>query len=51
MSYFTVVKCRICGKIYRIYHNEVRGDSTVCRECEKKSDKTQKNYAKRNDGL
>jgi len=37
MTYFSVEICRICGKFYRVYHDEIRGDPTVCKECEKKS--------------
>ena len=47
MSLFTVEKCRICGKLYRIYGAEVRNDPTVCLECEEESGETQKNYIKR----
>jgi len=38
MSYYNVEICRLCGKYYRNYHDEVRGDPTVCRECEEKSE-------------
>lgn len=38
MSFFSVEICRLCGKYYRNYHNEVRGDPTVCKECEEVSE-------------
>jgi hypothetical protein len=38
MMYYYVEICRLCGKYYRNYHNEVRGDPTVCRECEEQSE-------------
>lgn len=46
MSFYVRV-CRICGKLYRVYPDEARGDLTVCRECEEKSDgKNYPNYGK-----
>jgi hypothetical protein len=39
-GYFKVAKCWLCGKIYRIYYNEVRVDPTVCPDCEVKSQPT-----------
>ena len=38
MSYWQVIKCRICGKLFRLYANQVyEGDPSCCPECNEKS--------------
>ncbi|GAF98284.1 unnamed protein product [marine sediment metagenome] len=40
MGEYTVVKCRICGALYRLYSMKVyEGDTTCCPACNKKSGK------------
>lgn len=39
MSYWQIVKCRICGKLFRIYMHQVyEGDPSCCPECNQKSE-------------
>lgn len=34
MDEYSVMKCRFCGKLYRIYPHQVRkGDSSACHQC------------------
>lgn len=38
MAKYTVVKCRICGTLFRIYHHQdYEGDPSCCPTCNRES--------------